>query len=100
MVECPDCNSELEAVRGFNPDVFGDGEENPICNYVCRNEDCKGWYCNYCERYHPFGTTCSVALVRVGRSEDDGMSWGDNRGRRLYQKLNPLQYSEGKETSE
>ena len=89
MVECPDCGSELEAGRDWNPVVFGIGDKNPINQYFCPNTDCKGWYCNYCGKHHPFGTSCSVALVKVGRSEDDGYSWGDKRGRELYRSLHP-----------
>lgn len=86
MVECPDCGSDLEATRTFNPEVFGEDKNNPICNYVCRNEDCKGWYCYQCEIHHPFGTSCSVALIKLGRTHGD-MVWGDERGYRLYRTL-------------
>ena len=86
MVYCPHCGSELKAVRDFNPEVFGDGKNNPICRYVCLNHNCKGWYCRQCQTYHPFGTTCSVALVKIGRVNGD-MVWGDERGRTLYRGL-------------
>jgi len=32
--------------------------------YVCRNNGkCKAWFCDACQEYHPYGTTCSVEMV-------------------------------------
>ena len=47
---------------------FGENdEENPL-EWVCQNPVCKGWWCEYCEKWHPYGTRCSVAAVRNIRS--------------------------------
>ena len=86
IVNCPVCSSELEAARDWNPEIFGTGEDNPICNYFCRNSACKGWYCECCNEWHPFGTSCSVAMVRSVRDDVSYLSV-DTRGRELYQKL-------------
>jgi hypothetical protein len=36
-------------------------------SWVCRNHDCKGWFCSACDEWHPYGTTCAVAMVRAIR---------------------------------
>ena len=87
VVNCPICGSKLEEARDWNPEIFGIGEDNPITGYVCNNSECKGWFCQCCGDYHPFGTSCSVAMVRSVRDDDGGYCYEDNRGRELYRKL-------------
>jgi hypothetical protein len=64
----------LKHVRIFNEEVFGT-KNNPYSGWVCLNENCKGWFCNYCDEYHPYGTICSVALVRNGRDRFHKWKW-------------------------
>lgn len=82
MAKCPACDSELVAVPDWNPELFR-GKSNPITHYVCQNLECKGWYCSYCEKWQPFGTSCSVAMVRNVRSDTDYQTM-DLRGYDLY----------------
>lgn len=64
---CPKCGHPLEHIRFLNEEVFGTGKKNPFIGWVCRNEKCHGWYCDYCEEWHPYGTMCGVAAVRNSR---------------------------------
>jgi hypothetical protein len=67
---CPKCSSELEHIRMLNPEIFGTDASNPFVGYVCRNDSCKGWYCNCCDEWHPYGTSCAVAMVRNVRGDN------------------------------
>jgi len=64
--ECPCCGEPLIETYFWNPDIFGT-EDNPRI-IVCRNEECKGWFCECCDSWHPYKTGCSVAEVRNVRS--------------------------------
>lgn len=64
---CPKCGHPLEHVRLLNENIFGKGKKNPFVGWVCRNEKCHGWMCDYCEEWHPYGTMCVVAAVRNSR---------------------------------
>ena len=66
---CPKCGSSLEHIRMFNKEIFG-LKNNPYIGYVCRNENCKGWYCKCCEEWHPYGTSCGIAIVRNTRDKN------------------------------
>ena len=50
MTKCPKCGEELKLseLEGIE---------------YCINEQCKGWFCFYCDRWHKYGTTCSSAAV-------------------------------------
>jgi len=66
---CPKCGEPLTHVRMWNPEICGeDDKKNPWDGWVCKNPDCKGWWCECCEKWHPYGTRCSVAAVRNIRS--------------------------------
>lgn len=65
--KCPCCGKKLIQTPMFNPEVFKDKASNPIIK-VCRNHNCHGWHCEYCESWHPYGTSCSVVIVRNMRS--------------------------------
>ena len=65
-VKCPICGCNLIHVRIFNEKIFGTNN-NPYTSWVCRNEKCKGWYCNDCDEWHPYNTTCLVSLIRCIR---------------------------------
>ena len=67
MRTCPKCGEYLVKVRQWNPDIFGI-KDNPFIGWVCRNDVCKGWYCEYCEEWHSYGTSCGVVMVRNLRS--------------------------------
>ena len=49
MTKCPKCGYELESVCWKQ--------------WICRNPKCKGWYCFYCESWHPYGTGCGRASL-------------------------------------
>lgn len=51
MTKCPKCGRETEHDLVYKK------------YHVCRNKDCKGWYCFYCEDWHPFGTSCGNASL-------------------------------------
>ena len=69
---CPKCGEPLVLVRQWNEDLFGKDEQtNPWYGWICRNENCRGWFCDVCDQWHPYGTSCSVALVRRVRDETD-----------------------------
>jgi len=85
MPNCPVCGSKLEEARRLSPDIFG-VEDNPIIGYVCRNDDCKGWFCEVCKTWHPFGTSCAVAMVREVRDNRNYKTW-DMRGIELYNQI-------------
>lgn len=69
---CPKCNQPLEHVRLLNPEIFGtDDKLNPWHGYVCRNDNCKGWFCECCDEWHPYGTSCAVAMVRNVRGDNN-----------------------------
>jgi len=65
--KCPCCGFYL--IEGFiwNPDLFRT-KENPRQSF-CRNPDCKGWFCIYCDEWHSYRTSCSTVKVRNLRSE-------------------------------
>lgn len=46
---CPICESPLQIADN---------------NGYCENQDCKGWFCFYCDKWHRWGTFCSVASVK------------------------------------
>lgn len=62
MTKCPKCESELREI--------GDLKE------VCTNEDCKGWFCFCCNKWHPYNTSCSKA----------GLNWYDVDDQYSYDK--------------
>jgi len=67
--KCPKCGKPLKRIRLWNPDIFGiDDKKNPYIGWICVNPKCKGWYCEYCEEWHPYGTSCGTAAVRNLRS--------------------------------
>lgn len=68
--KCPRCDGRLVKTKFFNPKIYKDDASNPDI-VICRNRNCKGWYCEYCEEWHPYGTACSVAAIRNSRSHTD-----------------------------
>lgn len=70
---CPKCGQPLIHIRFWNEDVFGT-KNNPYIGWVCQNDKCHGWWCDYCDEWHPYGTSCSTAMVRNVRDEDH--HWG------------------------
>jgi hypothetical protein len=66
--ECPRCGSKLVLIRCFNEEIMGTGDDNPYIGWICYNENCKGWWCEYCQLWHSYGTSCSVVMVRNIRS--------------------------------
>lgn len=71
-VICPVCGSEMPHCRMWNEDLMGIGKDNPYIGWICQNPECKGWWCDYCEEWHPYGTGCSVAMVRNMRERGTG----------------------------
>ena len=65
--KCPKCGEALEHIRMFNEELMGI-EDNPFVGWICRNEQCKGWFCEYCNEWHSYGTSCCVAMIRNMRS--------------------------------
>lgn len=69
--KCPCCGKKLIQTPLFNPEIFKNNKEAADANpqiEVCRNPKCHGWYCEYEEEWHPYGTSCSVASIRNMRS--------------------------------
>jgi hypothetical protein len=69
-INCPKCGHPLLHIRFWNENVFGKGKKNPYVGWICRNEKCHGWYCDYCQEWHPYGTACATAMVRNVRGEN------------------------------
>jgi hypothetical protein len=67
--KCPKCSSQLIETYALNPEIFG--TKRNTRSLVCRNDKCKGWFCDYCQEWHPYGTICSVAMVRNTREDRD-----------------------------
>jgi hypothetical protein len=65
---CPECKRPLIHVRLFNEEIFG-LKNNPYIGWICQNPRCKGWFCDVCDSWHPYGTMCAVAEVRNSRRE-------------------------------
>jgi hypothetical protein len=61
---CPKCGHPLIHIRFWNEEVFGTGKKNPYIGWVCHNPKCHGWWCDYCEEWHSYGTCCTIAAVR------------------------------------
>lgn len=55
MTKCPKCGEELKVILKIS------GEPSDV--EYCRNDKCKGWFCFYCDEWHPYGTHCSCAAV-------------------------------------
>ena len=55
MTKCPKCGEELKVVLINHC--------KPTGIEYCRNGECKGWFCFYCNEWHPYGTHCSCAAV-------------------------------------
>jgi len=68
-IKCPVCGQYLEHVRAFNEKIMGI-KHNPYIGWVCTNPECKSWYCEYCEEWHRYGTSCAVAMVRNSRERE------------------------------
>ncbi|UCD07123.1 MAG: hypothetical protein JSW41_04830 [Candidatus Aenigmatarchaeota archaeon] len=74
-MKCPCCGKYLVSIgKSIISEILTFG--SPIynidhLNLVCRNNDCEGWVCDYCETWHPYNTTCSVAMVRNTRNGVD-----------------------------
>ena len=65
---CPVCGKPLEEIykelRAKHP------KAKPI--YVCRNNgNCKSWFCDACNTWHPWGTCCAVEMVHDMRRGSD-----------------------------
>ena len=58
---CPKCGEPLFETYDWNPEIFG--TENNTKSWVCRNKDCKGWFCHACNEWHPYGTDCSLYWI-------------------------------------
>jgi hypothetical protein len=71
---CPVCGQMLVHVRMFNESFAGTGPDNPYTDWVCRNDECHGWLCEYEQEWHAYGTSCSVAMVRNIR---DGTTYAE-----------------------
>jgi len=67
--KCPVCGEFLYEIYDWNPEIFG--TENNTRSLVCRNKDCKGWFCPECDEHHPYGTTCSLYLLKQARGHYD-----------------------------
>lgn len=67
--KCPKCDSLLIETFALNPEIFG--IKNNARDLVCRNRKCKAWLCDYCQEWHPYGTTCSVAMVKNSRTDKE-----------------------------
>jgi len=57
---CPKCGQPMEQIH---PEIFDNW-------YVCRNKNCKGWFCQCCDEWHPYGTTCGVAIIHGIREQN------------------------------
>lgn len=75
-VLCPVCGKPMEEIYQELTEKF---HSKPI--YVCRNNgNCKGWFCNDCQEWHPYGTSCSVQMVhdmRRGTYESEIREFGN-----------------------
>ena len=67
-IKCPICGVEMIHSRLFNEDVLGT-QHNPYIGWICQGSNCKGWWCDCCEEWHSYGTSCAVALVRNVRGD-------------------------------
>lgn len=61
-IYCPKCGVEMEHIESYER-IMG------MDVIVCRNYDCKCWFCHYCNEWHPYKTTCSVAMVHDMRND-------------------------------
>ena len=58
MTKCPKCGEELV--------VSLVGRTKYCTNY----EKCKGWFCFYCNKWHPYGTSCAEAEMNWNNVND------------------------------
>jgi len=60
IIMCPVCSEPMEQIYK----ELTEKHKNMKPIYVCRNNGkCKGWFCDACQVYHPYGTTCAVEMV-------------------------------------
>lgn len=60
IMNCPVCNEPMEQIYKELTEKHKDLK--PI--YVCRNKGkCKAWFCDACQEYHPYGTSCANEMV-------------------------------------
>lgn len=83
--KCPCCGWKLVEIYEWNPEIFGTDVGNKKTK-VCRNEKCKGWFCEYCNEWHSYLTCCSVVMVRnVRRGTNYPMSYKEWKERKDFE---------------
>jgi len=75
--KCPSCKANLVQTYLFNPELFGRTKANPRI-ILCRNNKCKGWYCSYCQEWHPYNTDCVMAMMK-SRGVSSYKEWKDSK---------------------
>ena len=86
MSKCPKCGEELKIVLKIS------GEPSAV-KYCC-NEKCKGWFCFYCDEWHPYRTHCSsaaVVWVAIG-SQEKYDKWCKNHRDDIFRMLKDSGY--------
>jgi len=68
-IKCPICGVEMVHARFFNESVMGT-KHNPYIGWTCQNPNCKGWWCDCCDEWHSYGTSCATALARNARRDN------------------------------
>lgn len=85
-MNCPKCGEEM--LRLTKHSIY------EHTKYICRNEECCGWFCFTCDEWHSYGSTCSVAQVHGNdvNSQEDYDKWCKKHKEDIFRMLKDSGY--------